>query len=121
MNLRPPGRARPHRPAAFVKGNLLGPVKLFLNHERPGTDKRHVAAENIVELRKFVEPRLPQEAARHRKSRIALLRRLAFATLRILHAHRTELIQREDLPVPADSLLSKQDRSSGINQNRHSS
>src|ERR1700727_1934088 len=87
---------------------------------RSGSDQRHIALDDIDELRNFIKTGLAQDSADWRNPGIAL-HRLAYARgVARIDAHRTELIDFEE-PVPiAVSVLIEQHRPPGRDLDRDS-
>src|SRR4051812_23382818 len=76
---------------------------------RPRTDERHVAFEDVPELRQLVEIEASQHPAERRAPWIVVARPdgagLAFGVV----VHRSKLVDRERLAVEAHALLMKED------------
>ena len=70
--------------------------KLFdeLGTFRSRPDQRHLATQDVPELRQFVETRLAQKTPDRSHSRIRLSRELGSILLRV-DSHRAELVERE--------------------------
>src|SRR5262245_20904846 len=84
VDLCPSGQAGTNQQARLVT------VGLVYGQQGPGANERHLTDQDIVQLRKFVEPRLPQEAAECRR---ALLIRYA-APLPVMRSrHSSELVK----------------------------
>ncbi len=72
VNLRPAGDARPDVVAPRIERDALLVFMIVRQRERPRADQRHVAGEDIEELRNLVDVPAPQEAADAGQPRIVL-------------------------------------------------
>ena len=77
-------------------------------HLRPGAYEAHVALEHIEKLRQLVQAELADKAAKLRLARIDI--GAPAGLLRARDAHAAELEHLKGLFVPANTLLTKQNR-----------
>src|SRR5690606_35931126 len=99
LDLREPGDAR----HPLVTPSLLRRVAAeVLRQERPRPDERHVAADDVPELRQLVERERAEEPSEPRQARFVRLAGRA-------RPHRPELEQREGAGVLADPERAEQD------------
>src|SRR5690242_2842027 len=116
MNLRPAGSAGLYRPAIFVEGYLPRQCLFFFEHEGPRPDEMHIAAKNVVKLRKFVHTQAPNPAADAGEALVHFLRRLNLAvSIGVavpVHLHGAKLIESKNPSALAHASLPKQDGSS---------
>src|SRR5450759_59546 len=95
--------------------------------ERPGTNERHLADQDIEKLRKLVQAPSPQKFAEPRRSRVVpdleeagiagviQMRQLLFLEVRAL-AHRPELDHPETLSSEPSPLLEEERRACGVQE-----
>src|SRR5262249_54427377 len=82
-----------------------------------GTDKTHVTAQNIDELRKFIEAHGAQKLSDACNPVIMFLRPDRTVLFRV-ETHRAEFVEGEVAPAQTDSFLLEYDGSSGIEPDR---
>ena len=101
------GEARLH-----VVDLLLDPVRVrrkCLAHKRTRPDDRHVAKEDVEDLRQLVDLRLAQEPSKRQHARIAVRRVQTACHVRRVAEHRRELEDLEVAILVADPVLSVED------------
>lgn len=97
----------------FVASRVMRIIVIqILDQKRSGTDDAHVALQDIEELRKLVQ-RSGTEDAPEPVQTLAVRKELA--VLVPLIAHGPELVQLENLAVPARSVLGEEDRRAQLN------
>ena len=110
-HLRPAGQPGldevPARPVRHAAAQLLEELGTL----RPRPHQRHLAAEDVPQLRKLVEPRSAHEGAGRRDARVVGPRPDGLARTLGVGAHRPELVDRECLAVLAEPDLAQEHRS----------
>src|SRR5690242_5190786 len=113
-HLREAGEAGPNDEALPVRGQLVRQLGEEPRTDRPRADEGHVAAEHVPELRNLVELRRLQPPAERRVLRLGPADELgaevgAEPGLGV-RPERPELDDREEVPVPTDTLAAIEDR-----------
>ena len=105
VDLRPAGQAGLHLVAQHVLRNAVLELLDEVRALGARADDRHVAPEDVPELRQLVEVRPPEEAAERRHARVVLARPDRAGLALGVVQHRAELDDRERLAVEAHALL----------------
>src|SRR5437867_8350279 len=113
FDLSPTSQAWSNQMSLLVVGNLLGELCDEVRPFRPRSDEVHIAAQNVPELRNFINANLANEAPRTRHTFIIGLSPNGAVFFRI-DAHRTKLHQRESAAVLADAFLPVENGTAGI-------
>src|SRR5262245_47403491 len=105
VDLRPAGDAGLHLVAQHVLRNLV--LELLDKEWALGAwpDDRHVAAENIPELRQLVDVKAAEPAAEWRRTRIVVARPDRTGHILSVYEHCSELVNLEGFAVEAHALL----------------
>jgi hypothetical protein len=109
MDLRPSRDAGFHPASQRVAVDDLAELDIVLKRVRAGSNERHLAANDIKQLRKFIEARLPETASHLRDARIAA-GCLRDRSVILGDCHRAELVHPKRTTVDPSSGLSEQDR-----------
>src|SRR3954452_23302568 len=105
FDLRPAGQPRPHREAAPL---ARGVEVLVTRQDRPRsrTDQTHVAADDVPELRQFIQAAGPEKSAQRNQADVVRFAR------RNRGPHRAELPNDEHLTVATPPFLPEEHRGS---------
>ena len=107
VDLRPAGQAGTDREALALS---LGVALYLVAEGRPRPDHRHLAADDVPELRQLVDRRSSKQAPDPSDARVAAIDREAGALLLRVDDHRAELQELEVDAVLADAGLPEEDR-----------
>ena len=110
VDLRPAGDAGPHAVALPVVGDLLVQRADELGPLRAGPDNRHLALEDVEELRQLVEADRADDAAHRRDARVVFLRPDGAGADFGIGAHGAEFVDREQRAIQADARLAVEHR-----------
>lgn len=117
IDLSPSGNAGFHRLATIIVVDELAVILVMGEGVRARPDQRHVALENIDELRQLVDAGPAKPAADPRHPAVVALRLLNDAS--VLHDfHGSELDDLEGMAVEAPAALPEEDRAAGIELDR---
>src|SRR4051812_991653 len=119
VHLRPAGDARLHFVAQHVLGNLVLELRDEQRPLGPRADDRHIALEDVPQLRQFVDVGAPQHLADRRPPRVLLAREHWPGHRFGIVEHRAELVDHERLAVEAHPLLTVEHRSARRELHQH--
>ena len=117
MDLRPSCDARFHLASQRVAVDDLAELDIVLKRVRTRSDERHLASNDIEQLGKFIEARLPETASHLRDARIAA-GCLNDRSVILGDCHRAELVHPKRTAIDPSSGLTEQDGSRRVDAYR---